>query len=80
MTKANFYHQALLAVIQPVTQAYILKHGLPFAEDSEKAEETFEVRSDSFEAIADAADFLAMKLTSYWKESDDYFKEQEDES
>ena len=26
-----------------------------------------------FESIAEAADFLALKITAYWKDSDDYF-------
>ncbi|HSZ78623.1 MAG TPA: hypothetical protein VK775_14565 [Chthoniobacterales bacterium] len=33
MTKSDFYNRALLAVSPVVTQAYILKHNLPFNEE-----------------------------------------------
>jgi len=41
MTKAEFYNNAFLALIPPVTQAYILKNSLPFAEDEDDAPGAF---------------------------------------
>ncbi len=77
MTRAEFYREALLAVIQPVTQAYILKHNLPFAEDEEDANENFDERQDEIESIVDMADNLAMKMTGRWEDSAEYFEQQE---
>jgi hypothetical protein len=44
-----------LALIPPVTQAYILKNSLPFAEDED---EHFEERQDEMESIAEMADLF----------------------
>jgi hypothetical protein len=44
-----------LALIPPVTQAYILKNSLPFAEDEDDAREHFEERQDEMESIAEMA-------------------------
>jgi hypothetical protein len=74
MTKSEFYNAALLAVIPPVTQAYILKHNLPFAKNADDARERLEQRTDELEAIAEMADFLAVKMTAYWKDSDDFYR------
>jgi hypothetical protein len=47
-----------LALIPPVTQAYILKNSLPFAEDEDDAREHSEERQDEMESIAEMADLF----------------------
>jgi hypothetical protein len=58
MTKAEFYHKAFLALIPPVTQAYIVKNSPRFAEDEDDAREHFEERQDEMESIAEMADLF----------------------
>jgi hypothetical protein len=77
MSKSDFYHQALLAVAPVVTQAYILKHSLPFVEDTTARDERIAERAYEIDAIAEVADRLAKRLADYWKSSDEELKEEE---
>jgi hypothetical protein len=65
MTKAEFYNKALLAVIPPVTQAYILKDNLPFLEGWANLDDENDAGSDAMETIAEIEDLLAAKMTAY---------------
>jgi hypothetical protein len=77
MTKSEFYNQAFLALIPPVTQAYILKHSLPFAESAKDADERLQERSDQMEANAEMTQVLAGKMTAHWKDGNDYYREED---
>jgi hypothetical protein len=58
MTMQNVITKHFLTLIPPVTQAYILKNSLPFAEDEDDAREHFEERQDEMESIAEMADLF----------------------
>jgi hypothetical protein len=58
MTKAELYNKTFLALIPPVTQAYILKNSPPFAGMKMMPREHFEERQDEMESIAEMADLF----------------------
>jgi hypothetical protein len=68
----------LLAVSPVVTQAYILKHNLPFNEEpTVNDEQRLAQCVYELETITQVANILAMRLADSWQKTDKFLKEQE---